>query len=102
MEKYTLDYINEKEYRRLEHGLKKYNMLAYKKLVFEIYLSLVEGNFLGKKINNESYEIELPGDKLFVEKYGVINFKYKVNESNKIVLLDSIEPKEGLLDKKRK
>lgn len=35
--------------RKKERAIKKYNMLAYKKLVFEIYPSLREGNFIGIK-----------------------------------------------------
>lgn len=31
---YVLEYVNENEYRKLERSLKKYNMLAYKKLIF--------------------------------------------------------------------
>ena len=35
MKGFILDYINENEFRKLERSLKKYNMLAYKKLNFE-------------------------------------------------------------------
>ena len=31
-ETYVFDYVNENEYRKLERSIKKYNMLAYKKL----------------------------------------------------------------------
>ena len=38
MKGYIIDYINENEFKKLERALKKYNMLAYKKLNFEYYL----------------------------------------------------------------
>ena len=43
-ENYLFDYINENEFKKLERSLKKYNMLAYKKLYFEYYPALKEGN----------------------------------------------------------
>ena len=46
-ETYIFDYVNENEFRKLERSIKKYNMLAYKKLYFEYYPALKEGNFLG-------------------------------------------------------
>ena len=48
---YIFDYVNENEFKKLERSIKKYNMLAYKKLYFEYYPSLKEGNFLGKIIS---------------------------------------------------
>ena len=38
---YVLEYVNEDEYRKLERSLKKYNMLAYKKLIFE-YINKID------------------------------------------------------------
>ncbi len=35
MKNYILDYVNENEYKKKEKAIKKYNMLAYKKLIFE-------------------------------------------------------------------
>ena len=43
MKGYVLDYINENEFRKLERALKKYNMLAYKKLNFVYYPALRSG-----------------------------------------------------------
>ena len=37
---YIFDYVNENEFKKLERSLKKYNMLAYKKLYFEYYPEL--------------------------------------------------------------
>ena len=40
---YIFENRNENEFRKLERSVKKYNMLAYKKLTFEYYDSLKEG-----------------------------------------------------------
>ena len=32
---YIFEYLNENEFRKLERSVKKYNMLAYKKLIFD-------------------------------------------------------------------
>ena len=48
MKGFILDYINENEYKKLERALKKYNMLAFKKLNFEYYPSLRNGKFIGE------------------------------------------------------
>ena len=34
---YIIDYINENEFKKKERAIKKYNMLAYKKLLFDNY-----------------------------------------------------------------
>ena len=66
MKGYVLDYINENEFRKLERALKKYNMIAFKKLTFEYYPSLRNGNLVGEKVSEnkkngtESYELKLP------------------------------------------
>ena len=52
MKGFILDYINENEFRKLERALKKYNMLAYKKLNFDYYPSLRGGKFLGELVND--------------------------------------------------
>ena len=73
MKGYVLDYVNENEFRKLERALKKYNMMAFKKLNFEYYPSLRGGHFLGelvesnKKAGTETYELKLPSDKLFAQ-----------------------------------
>ena len=48
---YVFEYINENEFHKLERSLKKYNMLAYKKLYFDYYPSLKEGKLLGEIVN---------------------------------------------------
>ena len=46
MNNYVIDYDNENYYKKLERSLRKYNKLAYEKLVFEYYRSFKEGKFL--------------------------------------------------------
>ena len=99
---YLFDYVNENEFKKLERSIKKYNMLAYKKLYFEYYPALKEGNFLGKLISTnkenktKTYELKLPTDALFSKVHGDIKLYYLVYENEKIVMLDKFEPKEIL------
>ena len=99
---YLFDYVNENEFKKLERSIKKYNMLAYKKLYFEYYPALKEGNFLGKLIstnkenNTKTYELKLPTDALFSKVHGDIKLYYLVYENEKIVMLDKFEPHEIL------
>lgn len=101
-ETYLFDYVNENEFHKLERSLKKYNMLAYKKLHFDYYPKLKEGNFLGKiiKTNNENntltYELKLPTDTLFAKVHGEIKLHYVVYEKEKIVMLDKLTPEDIL------
>ena len=68
---YVFEYINENEFHKLERSLKKYNMLAYKKLYFDYYPSLKEGKLLGEIVSEDkekghvTYEVSLPTDDLF-------------------------------------
>lgn len=104
MKGYVLDYINENEYKKLERSLKKYNMLAFKKLTFSFYHSLKDGVFLGvktssnKKNNTESYELTLPSSDMFAKMYGNVTVKYIVYKNEKIVMLDTITPTKILLE----
>lgn len=97
-ETYIFDYVNENEFRKLERAIKKYNMLAYKKLYFEYYPSLKEGNFLGKTISTNqvndtiTYELKLPTDAMFSKVHGDIKLYYIVYKKEKIVMLDKFEP----------
>ena len=56
MKGFILDYINENEFKKLERALKKYNMLAYKKLNFEYYPDLRSGKFVGELISKNAKE----------------------------------------------
>jgi hypothetical protein len=101
---YVFDYINENEFKKLERSLKKYNMLAYKKLYFEYYPSLKEGVFVGQLISTnktngtQSYELKLPTDIMFSRVHGVIKLHYLVYENEKIVMLDKLTPEEILTE----
>lgn len=99
---YVFDYINENEFKKLERSIKKYNMLAYKKLYFDYYPSLKEGKFLGKVIatnkenNTTTFELKLPTDAMFSKVHGSIRLYYIVYNNEKIVMLDKFEPFEIL------
>ncbi len=95
---YLFDYINENEFKKLERSLKKYNMLAYKKLYFEFYPALKDGKFLGEVIltneeqGSKTYELKLPTDLMFSKVHGSIKLHYLVYEETKTVMLDKISP----------
>ena len=100
---YIFEYQNENDFRKKERSVRKYNMLAYKKLTFEYYPEIRMGNFLGelvsvnKKEKTKSYELKLPTDELFAKVHGDIRLHYTVYEKNKIILLTNITP-EGILE----
>ena len=49
MKGFILDYINENEFRKLERALKKYNMLAFKKLNLDyVYAITYDDNIYSK------------------------------------------------------
>lgn len=104
MKGYVLDYINENEYHKLERALKKYNMLAFKKLNFEFYPALRNGNFLGELVSQnkanhtKTYELKLPSDKMFAQIHGDIKLHYIVYEKEETVMLDTITPSNILLE----
>ncbi len=104
MKGFILDYINENEFRKLERALKKYNMLAFKKLNFEYYPSLRKGEFLGElmstdtKKGTETYELKLPSDHLFTQVHGEVKLRYIVYKDQDIVMLETIEPTDILLE----
>lgn len=101
-ETFIFEYINENEFKKLERSLKKYNMLAYKKLYFEYYPSLKEGNFLGQLVSTnkekgtKTYELKLPTDAMFAKVHGEIKLFYHVYETEKIVMIDRLEPNDIL------
>ena len=91
-EKYVFGYQNENEFKKLESALKKYNMLAFKKLYFEYYPKLKAGEFLGIK----SYEVKLPTDALFAKVHGDVKLCYEVDDDKKSVSLVTLLPKDIL------
>lgn len=104
MKGYILDYINENEFHKLERSLKKYNMLAFKKLTFDYYPSLRKGEFVGEllssdnKNNTETYELKLPSDHRFTQVHGEVKLKYIVYKEQNVVMLDTIMPTDILLE----
>lgn len=99
-ESYIFEYTNENEFKKYERSLKKYNMLAFKKLYFSFYPSLKEGSFLGNLVSEEndvrSYELKLPTDIMFSKVHGDVMLHYYVYLDKKVVVLDKITP-EGIL-----
>ena len=101
---YIIDYINENEFKKKERAIKKYNMLAYKKLLFDYYPSLREGNFQGvlistnEKDKTEKYELTLPTDKTFVKVHGNITLHYTVYLEQKTVILETLTPEDILTE----
>ncbi len=102
MKGYVLDYVNENEYKKLERALKKYNMLAFKKLNFEFYPALRNGNFLGEKVSTKNgsttYELKLPSDKMFTQIHGEVKLLYTVHPKEEVVMLETITPSKILLE----
>ena len=48
---YIFEYLNENEFKKKERSVRKYNMLAYKKLTFNYYPDMRSGNFLGELVS---------------------------------------------------
>ncbi len=104
MKSFVLDYVNENEFRKLERSLKKYNMRAFKRLSFDYYPMMKEGNFPGevisqnKKAGTVTYEAKLPSDELFAQVHGEVKLIYTVYKKEETVMLKEILPKEILLE----
>lgn len=100
---FVIEYLNENEFRKKERSVKKYNMLAYKKLIFDYYPSFRDGNFKGvitmknAKDGITKYELKLPTDRMFAKVHGDIVLHYTVYENQKLVMLDTLTP-EDILD----
>ena len=103
MSNFIFEYLDENDFRKKERSVRKYNMLAYKKLTFNYYPELRKGTFLGKEVkrddknNTLSYELLLPTDELFKKVHGPIVLHYTVYNDKNIILLTNITP-EGILD----
>ena len=100
---YIFEYLDENDFRKKERSVRKYNMLAYKKLTFEYYPTIRKGTFLGEKVGEdkknktESYELKLPTDALFAKVHGEMRLHYTVYLDKNVILLTNITP-EGILD----
>ena len=101
---YVIEYLNENEFRKKERAIKKYNMLAYKKLLFDYYPSLREGKFLGVLVSSnekdmiDKYELTLPTDQTFTKVYGHITLHYTVYLNKKTIILDTLTPEDILTE----
>lgn len=99
---YIFEYLDENDFRKKERSVRKYNMLAYKKLTFSYYPELRKGNFLGKVVGEDqktktaTYELKLPTDELFAKVHGEIVLHYTVYLEKHIILLTNITPEEIL------
>lgn len=102
MHSYVVEYLNENEFKKIERSLKKYNMLAYKKLIFDYVPSLRDGTFLGVPVSKNStegitkYELKLPTDRMFSKVHGDIILHYTIYEKQKLIMLDTISPEDIL------
>ena len=99
---YVFEYLNENDFKIKERTIRKYNMLAYKKLVFDYYLKLKSGIFLGKVVEENqkehtiSYELKVSTDEMFEKVHGEIRLHYTVYLEKNIVLLTNITPEDIL------
>ena len=102
MHSYVVEYLNENEFRKKERSLKKYNMIAYKKLIFDCVPALRNGEFQGVVVSKNSkegiikYEYKLPTDRMFSQVHGDIKLLYTVYENQKIIMLDTLTPEDIL------
>lgn len=96
--KYTFEYLDEIDFRKKERSVRKYNMFAYKKLTFNYYPELRQGNSLGKEVHRNTkekiyhYELELPTDELFKKVHGTMTLHYTICDKNNTILLTNITP----------
>lgn len=104
-ESYIFEYLNEAEFKKRERSVKKYNMFAFKKLVFTFYPEMKEGNFSDSTLvssddekNIDSYELVLPTDEMFTKVHGEIVLHFDVYRNKHIILLKTITPEELLLE----
>ena len=97
---YVFEYLNENEYKVKERTLRKYNKLAYKKLIFDFYPELRNGNFLGEVVDETdeliSYELKIPTDIMFEKVHSEIKLHYSAYKNKGIILLTNITPEEIL------
>lgn len=103
-QRFLLDYLDENYFKKLERSLKKYNMVAYKKLMFDFYPKLRNGEFIGELVSinkheqTETYDLKLPTDDLFVKVYGEIKLNYTVYKTQRTIMLNILEPQNILMD----
>ena len=104
MNNYVIEYLNENEFRKKERAIKKYNMLAYKKLLFDYYPNMRDGNFPGVMISHSDteqtskYELKLPTDPMFNKVHGDIVLHYTAYHKERIIMLDNLTPDDILTE----
>ena len=95
---YIIEYLNENEFHKKERAIKKYNMLAYKKLLFDFYPAMRDGKFPGVMVSHSEidgiskYELKLPTDAMFNKVHGDIILHYSAYHKQKIIMLDNLTP----------
>lgn len=100
--KYMIDYLDEIEYKKLERAIKKYNMLAYKDLIFNFYANLRNGKFLGNEVSHSkqddtiTYEYNLPTTTMFARVHGNLRVNYTIDKRNNKIILNTLKPTEIL------
>lgn len=103
-QRFLLDYLDENYFKKLERSLKKYNMVAFKKLMFDFYPKLRNGEFVGELVSinkhdqTETYDLKLPTDNLFVRVYGEVKLNYTVYKAQHTIMLNILEPQNILMD----
>ena len=98
---YVFEYLNENDFRVKERTVRKYNMLAYKKMTFDFYPKLKAGEFLGNIVGETKdggimYELALPTDDMFAKVHGIITLHYTAYLDKKVILLTNITPEDIL------
>lgn len=92
---YTID--GDYNFRKMVRGLKKYNLIAYKKFL-KYSLLFKKGNFQGNLVSSNetkkiySYMLSLPVDEMFEKIHGAIYLFYIVDINKKNVLFEEITP----------
>ena len=93
---FVIEYLNENEFRKKERAVKKYNMLAYKKLVFDFYPAFRDGNFMGVIVSKNTKDGIT--DRMFAAVHGDVKLHYTVYENQKLVMLDTLTPEDILTE----
>ena len=94
MHMYVVEYLNENEFNKKIRALKKYNMLAYKKLIFDCVPKLRDGSLQGVAVSKNSkegimkYEYKLPTDRMCSQVHGDIVLHYTIYENQKLIMLE--------------
>ena len=93
---YIFEYLDENDFRKKERSVRKYNMLAYKKLTFDYYPKLRKGEFLGElikedeKTKTKTYELKLPTDEFMVKSDFIIQYILRKKLFYLLILLQKV------------